>query len=95
MTVLLLRTKRNGTERNKSGKIEKKERERKDLAQCPRSRTERNDLKTCPALMGSHLKLINVIKSKSIVGVTSSYSSFIKKWHVRLITVPENVIKNE
>ena len=52
MTVLLLRTKRNGTERNKSGKIEKKERERKDL-EGPRSRTERNDLKkvgTCPAL---------------------------------------------
>ena len=36
--------------------MKKKERERKDLAEGPRSRTERNDLKkvgTCPALLAS------------------------------------------
>ena len=43
---------RNETERNENGPI-KKERERNDLAEGPRSRTERNDFKkvrTCPAL---------------------------------------------
>ena len=43
----------NGTERNVNGTIEKKERERKDLAEGPHSRTEQNDFKkvgTCPAL---------------------------------------------
>ena len=43
----------NRTERNENGTIEKKERERNDLAEGPRSRTERNNLKkvgTCPAL---------------------------------------------
>ena len=34
----------NGTERNENGTI-KKERERNNLAEGPRSRTERNDLK--------------------------------------------------
>ena len=56
MTVLLLRTERNGTKRNENGTIEKKERERNDLAEGPRSRTERNDFKkvgTCPALATS------------------------------------------
>ena len=43
----------NGTERNENGTIKKKERERNDQAEAPRSRTERNDFKkvgTCPAL---------------------------------------------
>ena len=47
-TVLQLRT-----ERNENGTIKKKERERNDLAEGPRSRTERNDFKkvgSCPAL---------------------------------------------
>ena len=42
----------NGTERNDNGII-KKERERNNLAEGPRSRTKRNDFKkvgTCPAL---------------------------------------------
>ena len=39
-TVLLLRTERNGTERNDTTK---KERKRNDLSDGPRSRTERND----------------------------------------------------
>ena len=50
-TVLLLRTERNGTERNENGTIKKEE--RNDLAEGPRSRTERNDFKKvgmCPAL---------------------------------------------
>ena len=53
--VLLLRTERNGTERNENGTIKKKEQERNDQAEAPRSRTERNDFKkvgTCPALVG-------------------------------------------
>ena len=53
-TVLLLRTERNGTERNENGTIKKEEREQNDLAEGPRSRTERNDFKkvgTCPALV--------------------------------------------
>ena len=42
---------RNETERNENGPI-KKERERNDLAEGPRSRTERNDLVgMCPALI--------------------------------------------
>ena len=45
MTILLLRTERNGMERNKNGTIEKKEQERNDLAEGPRSKTKRNDLK--------------------------------------------------
>ena len=40
MTVILLKTEQNGTERNENGTLEKKER---DLAKGPRSRTERND----------------------------------------------------
>ena len=43
----------NGTERNDNGTI-KKERERNNLAEGPRSRTKRNDFKkvgTCPALV--------------------------------------------
>ena len=52
-TVLLLRTERNGTERNVMERYKKREQERNDLAEGPRSRTERNDFKkvgTCPAL---------------------------------------------
>ena len=45
MTVLLLRTERNETERNENGTIEKKDQELNDLAEGPRSRTKRNDLK--------------------------------------------------
>ena len=44
-------TERDGTERERNDK--KKERERNDQAEAPRSRTERNDFKkvgTCPAL---------------------------------------------
>ena len=51
-TVFLLRTERDGTERERNDLI-KMERERNDLAEGPRSRTERNDFKkvgTCPAL---------------------------------------------
>ena len=38
-TVLLLRTERNRTERNVTERYKKKERERNDLAEGPRSRT--------------------------------------------------------
>ena len=53
-TVLLLKTERNETERN--GTIQKKERERNDLAEGLCSRTARNDFKkvgTCPALVST------------------------------------------
>ena len=45
MTILLLRTERNGTERNENGTIEKKEREQNNLAEGPHFRKERNHLK--------------------------------------------------
>ena len=51
MTVLLLRMERNGT---RMEQLKKKEREKNDLAEGPRSRTEWNDFKkveTCPALL--------------------------------------------
>ena len=44
-TVFLLRTERNGTEWNVMERYKKRERERNDLAEGPRSRTERNDFK--------------------------------------------------
>ena len=56
MKDLLLRTEWKRTERNENGTIEKKERERNNLAEGPRSKTERNDFKnvgTCPALRES------------------------------------------
>ena len=46
MTILLFRKERNGTGRNETGgngTMEKKERERNDLAEGPRFRTEQND----------------------------------------------------
>ena len=49
-------TERNGTERK--GTIQKKERERNDSAEGPRSRTVRNDFKkveTCPALAKTYI----------------------------------------
>ena len=52
MTVLLLRTERDGTERERND-WKNRNQERKDLAEDPGSRTERNDIKkvgTCPAL---------------------------------------------
>ena len=54
MTVLLLRMERNGT---RMEQLKKKEREKNDLAEGPRSRMGRNDLKkvgTCPALGRRH-----------------------------------------
>ena len=51
-TVLLLRTERNGTERNVMERYKKRERERNDLAEGSGSRMERNDFKkvgTCPS----------------------------------------------
>ena len=65
-TVLQLRTERNGTERDgtrtERERNDKKEQERIDLAEGPRSRTERNYFKkvgTCPALVYSPFNLIN------------------------------------
>ena len=48
MTVLLLRTERNGMERNKNGTIEKKEQERNDLKK----------VGTCPALSQTRFLVI-------------------------------------
>ena len=42
-TFLLLRTERNGTERNENGTLKKEERERNDLAEGHHSRMEQND----------------------------------------------------
>ena len=47
-------TGRNGTGQNGTEQYKKKDRERNDLAEGPRSRAERNDFKkvgTCPALV--------------------------------------------
>ena len=66
-TVFLLRTERNGTERNENGTIKKKKRKRNDSIEGPRSRTERNDFKkvgTCPALLIT-LKITCVILKRN------------------------------
>ena len=79
MTVLLFRTQRNGTERNENGTIEKKEQERNDLAEGPRSKTKRNDLKkvgTCPAL--SQTRFL-VIQTQNNIWCRSG------EWYVELV----------
>ena len=80
MIVILLRTEQNGT-------IEKKEWERNDLAEGPRSKTKRNDLKkvgTCPALSQTRFLVIqtqNNIWCRSgewyIVGILTIKNHFI------------------